>query len=121
MRTLPARQDFLRVAGGRKWITPAFILQTAPSPAGSVGINELRIGFTVTRKLGGAVIRNRIKRRLRAASREIFPAQGKHQQDYVVIARKEALLCPFPALLRDLAWALRRLHATPETSHDPAV
>lgn len=68
-----------------------------------------RIGLTVTKKMGGAVIRNRIRRRLRAAAREVFPADATPGCDYVLIARKAAETRNFAALLDDMKRALLSL------------
>lgn len=70
---------------------------------------EVRFGLTVTKKLGNAVVRNRIKRRLREAFRQAA-AEATPGHDYVLIARKNALLCPFSALIGDVQFALPRVH-----------
>jgi ribonuclease P protein component len=70
---------------------------------------EVRVGFTVTKKVGNAVVRNRVKRRLRAAAAEVFPRLGRADTDYVVIGRLATLTRPFPALLQDLEQAVEKL------------
>ena len=69
----------------------------------------VRVGFTASRKVGNAVVRNRAKRRLRAAAAQILAAQGKPATDYVLIARGATAERPYAALLADLASALRRI------------
>ena len=64
------------------------------------------IGFTVTKKEGNSVERNRIRRRFRAAVREVMAGLGAPGADYVVIGRRAALDSPFPSLVRDLKEAL---------------
>lgn len=64
------------------------------------------MGFTVTKKLGNAVTRNRIKRRLRAAADQVFPDLAAPGHDYNLLARPAAATLPFPALLDDLRSAL---------------
>src|SRR5690606_2362782 len=69
-----------------------------------------RLGFTVTRKTGGAVERNRMRRRLRAAVRQIAPLAARPGHDYVVVAREAVLGAAFDHLLADLTSAFRRVH-----------
>ncbi|MBL8660102.1 MAG: ribonuclease P protein component [Rhodospirillales bacterium] len=108
--TLKRRADFLRAARvGRKWVTPGLILQKrrrADADAASVAAGVVRVGFTTSRKVGKAVVRNRVRRRLRAAAREILPRQAEAGCDYVIIGRSETVTRPFAALLDDLATAL---------------
>jgi len=108
---LKRRQDFLRVAGAqRKCATPSLVLQARPAPEDESlrGVRP-RVGFTASRKVGGAVERNRARRRLRAAVRQVMPAHAAPDHDYVVIARTGTLTRAFPALLGDLETALKRL------------
>lgn len=101
---LKKRADFLTAREGRKWITPHFILQQAPNREDSA-----RVGFTTTKKLGSAVVRNRIRRRLRAAAAEVLPDFATSGQDYVLIARDSALTCPYAELTGKLRWSLTRI------------
>lgn len=79
---------------------------SAPQPAEHQGV---RIGYTVTKKLGGAVERNRIRRRLREAVKATAPDAAQAGRDYVLIARHNALHCEFSALIRDLQFAFARI------------
>lgn len=118
---LKTRPQFLKVAAAkRKWVMPGLVLQAARRPHGEdraalvaraapAEEPEVRVGFTVTRKVGNAVERNRAKRRLRAAAAEIFPQLGRAGTDYVVIGRVATLTRPFDALRADLEQAIRRL------------
>ena len=67
-----------------------------------------RVGFTVTKKIGGAVIRNRMKRRFRALAREIIPANGIPGSDHIMIGRAKGIEREFGALRADLLQALGR-------------
>lgn len=84
------------------------MLQAAPCPNGA-GEAAIRIGITASRKIGGAVVRNRAKRRLRQAAARVLPQAGKPGTDYVLIARAGTAERPFAALLADLAAALKRI------------
>ena len=110
---LPKRSDFLRVAGlKRRWAAPGLVLQVAPRPDDArVEPGEVRVGFTATRKVGNAVTRNRARRRLRAAVREIIPNAGRPDLDYVVIVRAATADRPFDKLVSDLEIALKKCDA----------
>jgi ribonuclease P protein component len=113
---LKRRSEFLRVAGARrKWAAPGLVLQARlrePAEAAqALGPEEVRIGFTASRKVGIAVQRNRARRRLRAAVAEIMPRHALPGHDYVLIARAETAARPWKALLADLETALRRVRA----------
>ncbi len=101
--TLKKRADFLAMRGCRGVSAPAFLLVWRDREDGDAAA---RVGFTVTRKLGGAVRRNRIKRRLRAAAREVFPAHAAPGMDYALIARQKAYDRRFTDLLDDMKRAL---------------
>jgi ribonuclease P protein component len=110
---LKRRKDFLRAASARrKSVMPGLILQArrhgrAETESGAIGAR--RIGFTVSRKVGKAVVRNRVRRRLKAAAERVFPDHATAGNDYVVIGRAATLTRPFAALLDDLEIALKKL------------
>ena len=107
--TLKKRTDFLRVASVRKkWVTPAMIIQTAPRPSDVE--KALRVGYTASKKVGNAVARSLAKRRMREVVRICLGPCASKNHDYVIIARKEILTYAFDQLIRDLKWALKRLH-----------
>ena len=107
---LPDRRDFLRVQAGRRCATPGFVLQVAPAPP-ELARPAIRVGFTVSRKVGNAVIRNRVRRRLREAARLVIPGHARPELDYVLIGRQGGITRDFVLLRQELVEALRRLKA----------
>ena len=111
---LKRRAEFLRVAASRrKWAAPGLILQAAPAEPqdDKASAHTIRVGFTCSKKVGNAVARNRAKRRLRAAAREILALEAAPRHDYVLIGRTETLRRPYALLLQDLRTALKRVGA----------
>lgn len=97
--TLKKRADFLKLRRGRKFVCTYFILRYAANADAGEGA---RVGYTVTTKCGNAVVRNRIKRRLRALVRELFPGGAQAGMDYIFIALEQAKLHTVPyATLRE--------------------
>jgi ribonuclease P protein component len=102
----------VRLSGSRiKVVTEAFILQA--TSRGDDGAPAIRIGFTASRKVGGAVVRNRARRRLKALAAAILPRRGTPGWDYVLVARGAAVKRPWAALVGDLEGALERIGARP--------
>lgn len=93
---------------------PSLILQAAQSlsmPQHSTCLqNECALGFTATKKIGKAHVRNRTKRRLRAAARNIFSAKALAGVQYVIIGRYNTASCPFDKLTADLLLAVKRIN-----------
>ena len=107
MERLRQRADFLAVAGGSKAQAPAFILQLRER--GDDG--PARVGFTVSRKVGNAVERNRVRRRLRDVVRRTSGRRMRLGTDYVLVGRRAALAYPFIRLLEDFTRVLEALHS----------
>lgn len=105
---LRQRPEFLRVAKGERFHSRAFSLQAAPRDKVE---GPARFGFTVTRKAGGAVERNRMRRRLREALRRAAPLEARPGFDYVIVARRSSLDAGFDQLVSELARALRLIGA----------
>jgi ribonuclease P protein component len=103
------RSDFLRAAKGRRFHAKGFTLQSARRADLPPEDALPRFGFTVTKKVGGAVVRNRIRRRLKEALRLLDPLPARPGHDYVVLARTEALDLPFSSLQAELGTALTRI------------
>ena len=113
---LRRRVEFKAAASGRRAHNALLTLQ-ALSRGDAAG--KVRIGFTVTRKTGGAVERNRIRRRLRAAVADIVPEMGRAGHDYVIVARRGLLTAPFDRIRASLADAFRRVHGHAAPIHAP--
>ncbi|WP_339713827.1 ribonuclease P protein component [uncultured Sneathiella sp.] len=108
---LKKRADFLRVASvRRKWAAPGMVLQAAKR-SDLPGTDGVRVGFTVTKKVGNAVIRNRIKRRLRAIAQEVIPAYADDGWDLVLIGRNATKERNYEDLRRDLRKSLGKVGA----------
>ena len=116
--TLQHRPDFLKAATGRRQGTNSFLLQARPRSGdlgsgdlGSVDLGTARIGFTASKKVGNAVLRNRAKRRMRAVVRQVLTSLARPGWDYVLVARPNATVSrPYTDLLADLAQAIASVH-----------
>ena len=118
---LKKRREFLAVAGAnRKWATPGMVVQVRKRPSGEVGADLVRVGFTTSRKVGNAVIRNRARRRLRACVDAVLPGQVKPGLDIVVIGRASTPGRPFEALKDDFLKSLKKLNAFRDPSGTPS-
>jgi ribonuclease P protein component len=107
---LKIRADFLRVAATRRRaVRPGLVLQAAARPPGNSGVEAVRVGFTASKKVGNAVLRNRAKRRLRAAAATVLARDGHQGTDYVLIARAGTGERPYEELVHDLEAALRQI------------
>jgi ribonuclease P protein component len=106
MERLRKRKDFLKLREGRRASGATLTVQSLARAEGGTP----RVGFTVTRKSGGSVERNRIRRRLREAVRLAAALHLRPGHDYVVIGRRSALDAPFATILNDVTTALGRVH-----------
>jgi ribonuclease P protein component len=113
---LKRRADFKAVAGGRRVARAGFVLQARKAENETDGKpREARFGFTVTKKTGNAVVRNRIRRRLREAVRLMENGRVERNTDYVLVGRRAALTLQFERLVTDLVSGLEIL-SRPEKS-----
>ncbi|QKS02068.1 ribonuclease P protein component [Sphingomonas sp. CL5.1] len=99
------RSEFLAANAGRRVPMPGFVLLVRPREDGD---ETIRVGFTVTKKIGNAVVRNRMKRRFRALARELMPAEGINGADHVLIGRQTGVERPYATLRDELAKALAK-------------
>ncbi len=106
MERLKRRRDFLRAARGRKWAAPGLVLQAWRRDDD----DGPRVGFTVTKRIGNAPRRNRVRRRLREAARLVMPECAHNGFDYVVIGRRDTLARDFDGLKEDFKLALSVVH-----------
>lgn len=119
LTTLKKRSEFLRIRGGARCPAPPFVLETKPRDGPNTASSAPRFGFTVTKAIGGAVDRNRIRRRLKAAVAAVAETAARPGHDYVLIARKSALDISFEALKKDLERAFHRVHHAPAAKTRP--
>lgn len=117
--TIAHRADFLRAAAAARAPMPGFLLQARDRGDGDPAI---RAGFTCSKKVGNAVVRNRAKRRLRALARAELPLHGRPGWDYVLVGRPAATVArPFADLVADLRAALDRVHRARPSAARPAA
>lgn len=103
MSVLTRRADFLAANRGLRIARPGFVLLARPNEG-----QGLRYGITVTKKIGNAVVRNRMKRRFRELLREALPVAGLADHDHVLIGREGGVERDFTLLRQELAAALSR-------------
>ncbi len=104
---------------GARYATPGLVLQAralGPSEGEPAPEASIRFGFTASKKIGGAVMRNRARRRLKEAVRLHAGPHAAKGFDYVLIARQGTLQRPFIDLVRDLEHALRKIHRPPRNA-----
>jgi ribonuclease P protein component len=103
---LRRRADFLAANGGARRALPGFVLLVHRRDDGDPA---MRLGITVTKKVGNAVVRNRMKRRFRALGRELLPLHGIAGADHILIGRAGGIERDYAALRDELGVALRKL------------
>lgn len=85
LQTLSKRVDFIAASKAKKFIGKSIIVQARPN-----SLETIRVGYTASKKVGNAVMRNRAKRRMRAAAAETVAQYGTSSTDYVLIGRAES-------------------------------
>ena len=111
LATMTRRSDFLAANSGTRVARPGFVLLVRPRESASEAPGAMRFGITVTKKIGNAVVRNRMKRRFRALVREILPEHGLSGTDHVLIGREGGVERDFALLREELLVALARAAA----------
>ncbi len=100
------RSDFLAANRGKRYATPGFVLLVKDRQDESP---DIRLGITITKKVGNAVIRNRMRRRFRALAQEMLAQNGKAGADHILIGRDSGIERDFAALRADMVKALGKL------------
>jgi ribonuclease P protein component len=100
------RSDFLAANRGKRYATPGFVLLVFDRRDDD---SAIRLGITITKKVGNAVIRNRMRRRFRELARELLAEMGKAGADHILIGRDGGIERDFGQLREDMAKALRKL------------
>jgi len=138
LQTLKTRPEFLRLRGGFRARTPLFVVEgrprtsrsrtdtqhravTVPSDAANDEIVGPRFGFTVTKKIGNAVARNKIRRRLKEAVRKLDPSDIDANFDYVIVAYDGAATARFSDLSAALSEALTALRKRATAQKRPSA
>ena len=106
MERLKQRADFLKTAAGTRVPAAGFVLQLRDRG----DVLPTRVGFTVSKKVGNAVERNRVRRRLREVVRLFGEGRMHSGYDYVLVGRQAALSLPFDRITNDFDRALKRAH-----------
>ena len=115
MDRLRQRADFLAVANGARVSSAAFVVQSRRRDDDG----PVRIGFTVTKKVGTATERNRVRRRLRELVKRLDAVSMRPHSDYVLVGRRAALTRDFATMLDDLRSTLHRLDRQPQNARRP--
>jgi len=116
LQRLRQRADFLAAATGGRAPVSGFVLQALDRREDG----PVRVGFTVSKKVGNAPERNRVRRRLREMVR-LSPAEMRQGYDYVLIGRRAALGLPFERLVEDFMRAINRVHTGKSTGTSPSA
>ncbi len=110
LSSLRVRRDYLAAAKADKQVRRGLILQARQRSPDENAATPIRFGLTASKKTGNAVMRNRIRRRLRTIAHKILPTDGRVGYDYVMIGRVHTTPRNWTALQNDLRSALKAIH-----------
>lgn len=107
-QTLKKRTDFLKIqSSGLKWVSHGLVIQAKKTDSDP---SILRVGYTVTKKIDkSAVVRNRMKRRLRSVAADILMQHGQRGYDYILVGRPLTATRDYKTLCQDLVWCLKKM------------
>lgn len=108
------RPDFLAANRGKRFASKGFVLLIYDRRDGD---DQKRLGITVTKKVGNAVVRNRMKRRFRELAREYLPENGQNGADHILIGRIGGIDHDYTKLKNDFAHALKKIVKNPTSPH----
>ena len=107
LETLKSSKDFQRAKGGLFFRSKSFLLQAYEDKS----YNKVRVGYTVSKQNGNAVVRNKIKRRLRVIAKNIIGEYGIKNWNYVIIGKKNSLIEDFKNLEFEMNTAIKKIHS----------
>lgn len=105
-QVIKKRPDFLAANRGKRYATPGFVLLVHDRRDDDP---TKRLGITITKKVGNAVVRNRMRRRFRELAAELLPALGKAGADHILIGREGGIERDFGQLREEMVKALGKL------------
>ena len=106
LETLKSSRDFQKAKSGLFFRSKSFLLQAFEDET----INKIRVGYTVSKQNGNAVVRNKIKRRLRVIAKNIIGKYGTKKWNYVIIGKKNSLIEDFKNLEMEMSKAIKKIH-----------
>ena len=106
LETLKSSRDFQKAKSGLFFRSKSFLLQAFEDET----INKIRVGYTVSKQNGNAVVRNKIKRRLRVIAKNIIGKYGAKKWNYVIIGKKNSLIEDFKNLEMEMSKAIKKIH-----------
>ena len=107
LETLKSSKDFQRAKTGLFIRSKSFLLQAYEDKS----CNKVRVGYTVSKQNGNAVVRNKIKRRLRVIAKNIIGEYGIKNWNYVIIGKKNSLIEDFKNLELEMNTAIKKIHS----------